>query len=302
MHKYKIIVASFFFVSLSLLAQESEIADKGKLKKGLLERMVQPKVSLDSSYLSDADVKDAAGGSVAVTKNRIQLNNAIGGISYTNWSFLWNNVAGLPFGNGVDAPIKQMHSLKLNANIPYFINENWFLLTSLSLNTTFEKEMKDSYGAGIFTFASYKIDEEHSIQMGAFANYHPVSTLALPVISYSYRARQTDGFQVVLGFPRAYVGYFINDATLVRGGMIFSQSVIKLSDESVVEKSGYIEAKDYMSNFGLTYELTPSFTIDADILYSLKRDFIIYNSAGDEQQSYSIDPSFGLNLRLRYLF
>lgn len=301
MCKYKIVLLSFLLGSSVLMGTENTSEDRSKLKKGLLERMVQPKVSLDSSYLSDATINGSE-GNVAVTKNRIRINNAIGGISYTNWSFLWNNVGDLPFGNGVDAPIEHMHRVKLNANIPYFINEKWFLLTSLSLNTTFEKEMQDSYGAGIFSFASYKLDSDHSIQMGAFANYHPVSTLALPVISYSYRARKTDGFQLVLGFPRAYAGYFVNDMTLLRGGMIFSQSVIKLSDSSVVEQSGYIEAEDYMGNLGVTYEFTPSFTIDADALYSLKRNFIIYNSAGEEQKNYGINPSFGVNIRLRYLF
>jgi len=301
MYQNKIVLVCLVFVSSIVIAQEPQIEDKSKLKKGLLERMVQPKISLDSSYVSDAKVNGSEGG-VSVAKNRIQLNNAIGGISYTNWSFLWNNVGDLPFGNGVDSPIEQMHSVRINASVPYFINEQWFLLASLSANTTFEKEMEDSYGAGLFAFASYKLDDDHSFQMGAFANYHPITTLALPVMSYSYRARKTDGVQVILGFPRAYVGYFVNDITLLRGGMIFSQSVIKLSDESVVERSGYIEAEDYMSNFGVTYEFTPSFTLDADLLYSLKRNFIIYNSAGEEQQSYSIDPSFGANIRLRYLF
>jgi hypothetical protein len=294
MHK-KIVLVMVLVMSTSLFAKET------KLKKGLLERMVQPKVSLNSSYLSDANI-NGSDGSVQVAKNSIRINNAIGGITYTNWSFLWNNVADLPFGNGLDKPIKQMHRLKLNATLPYFISDKWFLITSLSVNTTFEKEMKSSYGTGIFSFASYKINDDHAIQMGAFANYHPVSTLALPVISYSYRARKTDGLQVILGFPRAFVGYFINDDLLLRGGMVFSQSVIKLSNESVIESSGYIEAEDYMGNIGLVYEVSPSFTLDTDLLYSLKRNFTIYNSSGDEQSAYSIKPSFGVSMRLKYLF
>ena len=67
-----------------------------------------------------------------------------------------------------------------------------------------------------------------SFSTGLFWSYHPISTMVLPVISYSYRARQTDGLQVILGFPRAYVAYFINGSLLLRSGMIFSQSLIKL--------------------------------------------------------------------------
>ncbi len=291
----KIVLSILLIFVMNLHAQES------KLKKGVLERMVQPKISLDSSYLSSADVSGSE-GSVGVAKNSVKINNAFAEVSYSNWSFAWDDIDRLPFGNGVDDPIKQMHSVKVGVKIPFPISDKWFLLTSLSVNSTFEKEMDDSYGAGVFGFASYRLDQDHSIQMGAFANYHPISTLVLPVMSYSYRARQRDGFQLVLGFPRAYVGYYVSDKMLLRSGMIFSQSVIRLSDSSVVESGGYIEAKDYMGNMGVSYEFSSKFTLDVNFLYSLKRDFIIYNSAGAEESKYSIDPSMGVNLRLKYLF
>lgn len=284
-----------FFLGNTITAQESQ------LKKGVLERMVQPKLTINSSYLSDANVEDSS-GSVQVAKNSIRLNNAIGGVSYTNWSFLWNNIASLPFGDGTKDPIKHMHKFKANLNIPYFASDKWFVLTSLSINSTFEKQTQDSYGAGLFSFASYKLDEDHSFQMGAFANYHPISTLALPVVSYSYRARKNNGLQVVLGFPRAYAGYYLNDTLLLRSGFIYSQSVIKLSDSSSISQAGYIEAKDYMGSFGLVYEATENFVIDGDILYSIKRDFTIYNHSGVEEDTYSIKPSLGVSLRLKYLF
>ncbi|MBN2816670.1 MAG: hypothetical protein JXQ67_08295 [Campylobacterales bacterium] len=290
------VILTLCFIWSVVLAQE-EVREK----KDVLERMIEPKVSFESAYLSDAGVGNSD-GSVAVAKNMLRMNNAIGGISYTNWKFDWSGVNALPFGDGSSMPIEHMHSIRANVNIPYIINKEWFWLTSLSVRSTFEKELDDSYGAGIFSFASYKINENHSIQLGAFANYHPVTTLGLPVMSYSYRARKTDGFQLILGFPRAYMGYFINEKTLLRAGMIFSQSVIKLSSKSVIEASGYIEAEDYMGNFGLAHELSDSFRLEADLLYSIKRNFIIYDSSGQEQDYYTINPSFGVNFRIRYLF
>lgn len=290
----RVVCVCLLFVS-GLCALEEEQG------RDVLERIVAPKISLESSHLSDAAISGSNGG-VAVHKNRLAINNEIVGLSYTNWAFDWSDGASLPFGNGIDAPLEQMHSLRLNVNIPYFINDKWFWLTSLSITSTFERELDDSYGAGFFSFASYKLTPDHSIQMGAFANYHPISTLALPVMSYSYRARSRDGFQLILGFPRAYAGYFIDSKTLLRAGMIFSQSVIKLSQSSTLQSDGYVEAKDYMSNVGLSYEVSRSFRVEGDLLYSLKRDFILYNATGDEQASYGIDPSLGVNLRLRYLF
>lgn len=271
------------------------------LKKSGLEKMIQPKVSLESAYLSDATISGYDGG-VEVAKNQLRINNEILGFSYTNWAFYWNNLDDLPFGDGVHNPIEQMHSFNLNVNIPYFVNNKLFILTSVSAKSTFEKESSNSYGAGIFSFASYKIDDEHAIQFGAFANYHPISTLALPVISYSYRARQSDGFKFILGFPKTYAGYHLNEETLIRFGIVFSQSVIRLSDTSPIEESGFIEAKDYMSNLGLSYELNKNFNIETDLLYGFKRDLIIYSKNANELSNYSIDSSLGLSFKLTYTF
>ena len=270
-------------------------------KKTGLEKMIQPKISLDSGYISDASISGYK-GSVLVRKNRLSINNKIAGFSYTNWNFIWNRLQSLPFGNGISNPIKHMHRLKVNANIPYFLNKKWFLLSSLSLKSTFEKETDNSYSGGFFSFASYKLDNEHSIAFGAFANYHPISTFSLPVLSYSYRASQNKGFKFILGFPRTYIGYHINKKLLLRFGSIFSQSIIRLSDKSTIEESGFIEAKDYMGNFGLSYEIDETINIQTDLICSIKRDVTVYSKNGNKLNSYWINPSLGLNFRVTYIF
>jgi len=291
----------FIKTTLILILMAGSALCEEVLKKGLLERIIQPKVSLESSYLSDANVKSSE-GSVEVHKNTLRINNDIIGFTYSNWAFAWDNVQDLPFGDKKTSPIKEMHAFKININVPYFVNEKWFILSSASLRSSFEKSMNSSYGAGLFSFASYKIDNDHTVQMGAFANYHKVSTLVLPVISYSYRARQYDGLQVVLGFPRTYIGYQADKATLFKLGVIFSQSVIKLSENSSIENSGFIEAKDYMGNIGISHEFNKHLRLESNILYSLKRDFTIFDAQGNEQISYAIEPSIGANIKAVWLF
>ena len=274
---------------------------KDALSKGVLERMIQPKVSLSSSYISDANIKDSLGG-YEVTTNSFKLNNAFLGLSYTNSAFKWNNISDLPFGDGVSTPIEEIHTYKVDLKLPYKIDNKWFLISSISGKSSFEENTDDSYSLGIFSFASYKFDDEHTMQMGAFANYHPVSTLVLPVLSYSYRARQTDGFKFILGFPRAYVGYHLDKSTLIRLGMIYSSSVVRLDDESVISQAGFIETKDYMGNFGVTYDLNKNFKIKTDLLYGIQREFNIYDSSGDLQDSYTVESSLGVSFNAVYLF
>jgi hypothetical protein len=288
----KRIILFLMMCALPLTAEEE--------RPSLLQQIAQPKVTFQSDYLSDAKFEDYE-GSVKTYKQKIQINNAFGGISYSRWDFDWDQENDLPFYRG-KTPIESMQSIKINANLPVPINDKWFMLNSINVNATFEKEINDAFGAGIFSFFSYKLDGEHTFQLGAFANYHPVKSLVLPVLGYTYRLRADDGLTMVLGFPRTYIGYYLSPDLLLNAGMIYSQAVIRLADDSGIEPEGYSEAKDYQSNIGLRYTVNEKFEISANFLYAFKRDFRIYDRNENEVDSYSIEPSAGAMIKLKYLF
>ena len=277
---------------LFLTAQEQKLS--------ILEKISQPKVTFQSDFLSDAKFEGYE-GSVKTYKQKLQINNGIVGFSYSRWDFDWTGENDIPFYRG-KTPIDSMNRIKLYANWPLRINDEWFMLNSVNANATYEKELSDSFGAGITSFFSYKIADDHTIQIGAFANYHSVKTLALPVLGYAYRVRETDGLKMVIGFPRAYIGYHLSPVILLNAGMIYSQAIIRLSDDSGIEPEGYSEAKDFQMNLGLRYEINENFELSADLLYAFKRDFTVYNHNADEVDSYSIEPSFGGIVKLKYLF
>lgn len=276
-------------------------ANQDEKLKDSLERMAQPKVSLETSYISDSEIKGSSGSFTSI-KDKVSINNFFAGFSYTNTTFKWSKLEDLPFGDKVNKPIDEMHTLKLDARLPYKINDKWFMLSSISLTSSFEDSVDESFSYGAYSFASYKLDDEHTFQVGAFANYHSISTLIMPIVSYSYRATHRDGFKFVFGFPRTYVGYHLNRDTLLSFGTIYSQSVVKLSNKSVVQKNGFIETTDYMSNIGIAYDFTKDFKIQADILYGLKREFIIYNSSANSKETHKVKSALGANLRIVYTF
>ena len=288
----KRIIFFLMMCALPLTAEEE--------RPSLLEQIAQPKVTFQSDYLSDAKFEDYE-GSVKTYKQKIQINNGFGGISYSRWDFDWDQEQDLPFYRG-KTPIESMQSIRVFANLPVPISDKWFMLNSVNINATYEKEINDALGAGIFSFFSYKLDNEHAFQLGAFANYHPVKSIALPVLGYTYRERETDGLTMVLGFPRAYIGYHLSPKLLLNAGMIYSQAVIRLADDSGIEPEGYSEAKDYQSNIGLRYMINDKFEISANVLYAFKRDFTIYDRNENEVDSYSIEPSAGAMIKLKYLF
>jgi hypothetical protein len=277
---------------LFLTAQEQKLS--------ILEQISQPKVTFQSDFLSDAKFEGYE-GSVKTYKQKLQINNEIVGVSYSRWDFDWNSENDFPFYRG-KTPIDSMNRIKLYANWPLRINDAWFMLNSVNVNATYEEELSDAFGAGITSFFSYKVNDDHAIQIGAFANYHSVKTLALPVIGYAYRARETDGLKMVIGFPRAYIGYQISPEILLNTGVVYSQAVIRLADDSGIEPGGYSEAKDFQANLGFRYEINKHFELSADLLYAFKRDFTVYDHNADEVDSYSIEPSFGGIVKLKYLF
>lgn len=291
-YRLKYLHSFFFFLFIPFLLHAEEESNKS-----LLEQSMEPKFSFESTAMQRANIKESD-GSVQVTKNRVQINNANISLSYTNWRFDWDKVSALPFGDGVNSPVKEAHGLNLTLSKPYRINEKWFTLSSVSLSSTFEDNPKNSLSLGAFGFASYTINSKHTVQMGLFGNYHPVSSLIFPILSYSYRANYKDGIQVIVGFPQTHVGYHASRDTLLRLGVVFSNSLIRLSDTSAVEPEGFNEFQDYMGNFGVSYEVNKRIKLTGDMLYAIKRDLTTYDKHGTKLNSYSIEPSAGVMFKI----
>lgn len=133
-------------LSASLLAEEA--------KPTLFDQIIQPKVSFQSDFLSEANF-EGFDASVKTYKQQIKINNELLGISYSRWDFDWNDESGLPFYRG-KTPIESMESIRLFANLPLPINDEWFMLNSINVNATYEEEYSDSFGAGILSFFSYQ--------------------------------------------------------------------------------------------------------------------------------------------------
>jgi len=249
--------------------------------------------------LGDAQIDN---GSAEVFKNTLQINNEIVGLSYSNSKYKWKNVEGLSFGNGVEDPIEEIHSIKLNANVPYPISKKLFLLTSLAVTSTYEKEMDNSYGVNLFSFASYRMTDDHAIQFGGFANYHPTTTLVMPVVSYSYRASAKDGYKLILGFPRSFISYVVSDDLILRSGYIYSQTLARLSNNSLIQKSGFMESKDSLLNFGVNYKIMEKLELQTDVVYGLKREVVFYDSSAREIAVNDFEKGFGGIIKLVYRF
>lgn len=266
-----------------------------------MERMAQPQVTLESAWLAETHVNGYR-TSVRTSKQQLQIGNGFAGIDFARWYFDWNDEDALPFYRN-KTPIKHMQRINLNGKYFHKFDSQWAMMLMASANATYEEELDgDAVGAGLFGFFSYRIDGDHALQFGTFVNYHPVTTLALPVFGYSYRARADDGFTAALGFPRTYVGYRPAPGWLLSTGFVFSQAVIRLADNSGIEPSGYVEAADYQASAGLRIAFARHWEFSTDLLYAFKRDFKIYDHTAKQIDSYTFDPSFGAMFRLNYTF
>ena len=89
-------------------------AEEKKLSS--LEQVIQPKITFQSDYLSDAKFGNSQ-ASLTTHKQKIQINNKLFGFSYSRWDFEWSDAELLDFYRG-KVPIDSMQSIRLYGNYP----------------------------------------------------------------------------------------------------------------------------------------------------------------------------------------
>ena len=140
------------------------------------------------------------------------------------------------------------------------------------------------------------------------------------------RISLTDRLMKVKNAIQDYISEFIPEVNKVTRGRISQivshhtsilSSFIPILLDSEVEEV-YVDRPDSvvyfdhhrlgrcLTKFSLELEdiskLITLLRLESNLLYSLKRDFTIFDAQGNEQASYAIEPSFGANIKAVWLF
>ncbi|WMW67189.1 hypothetical protein [Nitratidesulfovibrio liaohensis] len=249
--------------------------------------------------IGQADMDD--GGSVAVTEAGASLRYSWFGIDYLNRRYDWSGTASLPFGNGSD-PWEQLHMLRLRADIAEqlgFGGLGWF--AGAGLTAGWEEEMDDAWGLSGSAGLTWAVGGVR-LRGGVAAFAHPVGTRLLPLVAADWGNQRDLGFSATVGFPETMLRYRSSDMFSFRAGGRVEGNTYRLADDSPVQREGYMKTSSV--TLGGYIDITPleDLTLTVGAEYLTRQEMRVYNSDGDERNTYDLDNAPALFLRLSYGF
>lgn len=257
-------------------------------------------VNVWAGYLSEAGM---GGGQVGVASARARISFKGFSFFYQRSAYYWDNLAGVPFGNGKDDPWEHLQVASLGYRHGGKINQDWMWFGSLRVYSAFESDMGDSFGVGAMGGARYHINNQWSLLLGVAGRYHPVESLVLPMVGFAWNEQAPQGFSAQIGFPLSSLSYRFNTGLALHLKMLeFNQYTYRLADDSNVESGGYLKVDDMIAGLQLDYSPVKHLSLEASLSYAINRTFTSYDSDGDHEQEYDVDNAWGGMLRLVYRF
>jgi len=241
-------------------------------------------------------------GEVAYSQDRVEVGNALFGYSYTRWNFSWKDMQNSDFSQGNPQPLEHLHNHSLTMKLPHVTDDGRMLMGMVMLNSVYEKESSDSYGATVLGYSTLKTDGEGMGTLGFIVFYHPVRTLIYPMGSYAYRMRAKEGWKASIGFPMTYVGYQVSDSLMWMATMSFNAATTRLRDDSTIAPEGYLSLTDYLGGFGFRYFMGDDLTVNATLTSTLYRNVQVFDHDGERTGRYTLNPSYGAQIGLQYRF
>jgi hypothetical protein len=249
--------------------------------------------------VGEADMDD--GGSVSVTETGASLRYRWFGIDYLNRSYDWSDTSDLPFGHGSD-PWEQLHLLRLRAEISDQLGIGglgWF--AGAGLTAGWEEEMDDAWGVSGTAGLTWAVGGVR-LRGGVGVSAHPIGVRAMPVAAADWGNQRDIGFSATLGIPETMLRYRTSDVFSFRLGGRMDGGTYRLADDSPVEREGYMKTSSLI--LGGYIDVTPldDLTLTLGAEYLTRREMTVYNSDGEEKDSYDVDDAPALFLRLHYGF
>ncbi len=259
-------------------------------------------IEFGAAYVGPANFKgkngEVGGYSASVATSLSNLN-----FGYQYLSFGWDQVNDLPFGNGKDDPWEHFHSASVGYEYSEMADKRWGYFAGINVTSQFEKEISGSFGATGFAGMVFNIPESNLIfQTGGVLSYNEVEITVMPLVGLEWNPGAKSGFSATLGVPATEVSYHYGPMAYVSLGLTMDGGVYRLSDDSTVEKEGYLEVESYSALLALGIELVENCEIQVGGLYLFNRDFTLYNKDGDNERTYGLDEALGMFLNVSLKF
>ncbi len=264
----------------------------------------QVNVSVRGRYIGSADFSDDE-GKAQVTSTELAMEAYGFSFSYTMNNYSWSDKSSLPFGNGSDAPWDRLHKLSLGYQYDGDIDENWEYTLAATVDSAFEEDMSDSFGASFMAGLGYQFNKYWKTYFGGRVAVNDIETEVMPYFAVSYEnlAQDGSGTFMTLGLPESEVGYAFNESSTIRATFELAGETYRLADDSTVVKKGYVETSSMLVGLYYDWKPTEAFTMSVGPEYHFDREIQLYNSDGDDRgDAHELDAALGGSLMVGYQF
>lgn len=244
------------------------------------------------------------GGGYDLVHTKWEVGNLLASLSYEDFDLTWQEQEKLPFASGVQHPIASVKKYTLKTHIPYRINDQKMWLGHVGAELAYEKEYDRALSLQAFLLYSEYFSELGSWQLGMVVNYHPVETVVLPIVEYSYNYPFTSrsDYYGHLGFPKTQVGYFIHKRLRTELGLVYHQATVQLADDSAIEPAGFFQSKNWRADWRSFYQFSSELEFVFGLQASVTNKLVLYDQGHRQKDHFYGSHGSGVSLGMIYEF
>lgn len=261
-------------------------------------------VKLEVDYSSLQGIELNRGGGYDLLHSKIKLGNFLASLSHERFAVKWKKQDDLPFANGHTNPLAHVERYHLEVNIPYRLNDKQMWLGHIGAEWAYEKQQDKALSLQGYLLYSDKWGAESTWQLGAYLNYHPVETVVLPIVEYTYNYpfKNKSGYYGHLGFPKTQLGYFLNPKLRTDIGFVYHQATVQLAQNSVIEAGGFFQSKNWRANWQTYYAVNKQLEVRFGLDLSVSNKLVLHDSRYKKVAHHYADNGAGMHLGISYQF
>ena len=262
------------------------------------EASAMVKINADFFGSADSDVKDSQNGELNTQAYGVSVDTTYFsvGARRTDYDFSGINDYGFDSGNTIYADAH--YNGDFSNNLSYSVG----LMVGALYEDDFD--LGDSYAVSPRAILGYRFTNGLTGFLGAYVNFNGADNVYLPIIGLKLGDESDHGWSGSIAYPATRVQYRFNNFWAVDGTFLTVRDTFHLDDDNErgTLKDGYIREESYGVGVGVTLNPLTHFQVSLGLFSYFDREFKLYNPAGDEQDSFETDPTYGGYLRGSLVF
>ena len=264
----------------------------------------QPSASINYDYCGSSNYGGSAAGfeahewTLSGRWSRFMLE-------YTHTSYVWHDLADLPYTIDGSVPWESLNSLALKANVLKGRSENWCYKLDAKVSSGFENFLPGAVGIGMTGELAKDIGD--GWLLGLAGNLSVLNAMNSDLLGEM-------GLTVTLHVPPEYVEQtlaelgIIDLEALAPGSTHFEVALTatdnsyRLGDSNAMQPGGYLGITQTMLGAYLTIDLNERLSLRAGPEMIFSRTHRIYNRAGSLEDSHVLGSAFGGSLGATWRF